>query len=89
MLFPPNDVSCGAVVGTAARFKRAEEPQQIKCSISVMAGLVPAIHVVVQLYITRLSAEVQMLQRGAGKIFALLWSNHVDGREQPGHDGAD
>jgi hypothetical protein len=54
-----------------------------------MAGLVPAIHVVVQLYITRLTAEVQMLQKGAGKSLELIWFNHVDGRDKPGHDGVD
>jgi hypothetical protein len=54
-----------------------------------MAGLVPAIHVVVQLYITRLSGCVRTLRKEARKPLALLAFNHVDGRDEPGHDGAD
>jgi hypothetical protein len=50
----------------------AQETQPINCSISVMAGLVPAIHVVVQLYITKLSVEVQMLQKALENLYGYL-----------------
>jgi hypothetical protein len=54
-----------------------------------MAGLVPAIHVVVQLYITRLSRGMKALRKDARKPLGLLAFNHVDGRDKPGHDGVD
>jgi hypothetical protein len=38
-----------------------------------MAGLVPAIHVVVQLYITKLSVEVQMHQNLYGYLGLTTW----------------
>jgi hypothetical protein len=60
-----------------------------KRSLLVMAGLVPAIHVVVQLYITKSSKCGQMLQNDAGKPLRLLEFNRVDGQDEPGHDGVE
>jgi hypothetical protein len=54
-----------------------------------MAGLVPAIHVGVQLYMTRLFGRVKTLRKDAIKSLGLLEFNHVDGRDKPDHDGVD
>jgi len=59
------------------------------CKMLVIAGLAPAIHVVVQLYhrkIVRVGADVF---GKAGNTSELLAFNRVDGRDKPGHDGAD
>jgi hypothetical protein len=58
-----------------------------------MAGLVPVIHFVVQLYITRLSGKRRRFEEADGKSLGLLAFNHVDSRDKPwdkpGHDGVD
>jgi hypothetical protein len=57
----------------------------------LVPGLVPAIHVVAELYITRLSGQVhiQLIQlREAGKPLGLLAFNQV-GRDKTGHDRVD
>ena len=53
-----------------------------------MAGLVPAIYVVVQLYVVRVCRYARTLRRVRGKILGLLTFNRVDGRDKPGHDGS-
>ncbi len=54
-----------------------------------MTGLVPVIHVVVQLYhhnIIRMGADASKVAGNSSGVLAL---NHVDGRDEPGHDGVD
>jgi len=54
--------------------------------LTVMAGLVPAIHAVGQA--RTVEGDPARLRGGArGKSFPLLQLNHVDGRDKPGHDG--
>jgi hypothetical protein len=49
---------------------------------TVMAGLVPAIHVV------QPNRSLQLQYRWLGpSIWAASKPNHVDGRDKPGHDG--
>jgi hypothetical protein len=60
-----------------------------KCFKYVMAGLVPAIHVVVQLYHCKIVRIGVDLFGDVGKPSELLAFNRVDGRDKPGHDGAD
>jgi hypothetical protein len=62
--------------------------KQIKCSISVMAGLVPAIHVVTLPVLQYIVTTAPEPRQNASKPFAFLELDHVDGRDNPGHDDA-
>jgi hypothetical protein len=58
-----------------------------KCSITVMAGLVPAIHVVTLPVLQHLVTTAPEPRHNASKPFTFLKLDHVDGRDKPGHDG--
>jgi hypothetical protein len=63
--------------------------KQVKCSISVIAGLVPGAYVVglpVLLYCYDLH---QSRRRTLANLFTFLKFDHVAGRDNPGNDGAD
>ena len=51
-----------------------------------MAGLSPAIYVVVKLYIARLSGFMQTFRKDTNRALELLAFKHVNGRDKPGHD---